>query len=407
MGSSDCDELDPTVFVGATEIPYDGVDQDCSGADLTDVDGDGVPYPEDCDDTNASVWPGVPESCNGIDDDCDERVDEEPWDGPALYRDADADGYGRDPVAACALESGLSPEGGDCDDVDAAVHPGADERCDEIDNNCDGRVDWMVAGVTHSTVQEAIEAACDEEPNVWVPSGRWRENLWLARAVSIEGAGAAETILDGSDCTRGEAACSVVEARGDFSISISQMTLTGGNAEFGGGLLAEASSIAVADCRIEHNTADYGGGAWFTGDALVVRSAVDSNTALSGYGGGVGVAGGGGGSFELSDSEVTANVSQFAGGGLSLGTYSEANLVSNNVFQANSASEAGGAIYIGNGTSVVLRDNEITGNGSGASPGGGGVACMDSVGRSRTFGGNIVSGNSPDDWWPSLAGCSE
>lgn len=40
--------------------------------------------------------------------------------------DADADGYGADI---------------DCDDASALVHPGADERCDGIDNNCDGQID--------------------------------------------------------------------------------------------------------------------------------------------------------------------------------------------------------------------------------------------------------------------------
>src|SRR5688500_9722998 len=37
----DCDNRDAGAFPGADEVPYDGIDQDCSGSDLTDVDSDG------------------------------------------------------------------------------------------------------------------------------------------------------------------------------------------------------------------------------------------------------------------------------------------------------------------------------------------------------------------------------
>ncbi len=49
--AGDCDAADAAINPGATETPYDGIDQDCSGADLTDADGDGVsPDDGDCDD---------------------------------------------------------------------------------------------------------------------------------------------------------------------------------------------------------------------------------------------------------------------------------------------------------------------------------------------------------------------
>ncbi len=58
--------------------------------------------------------------------------------------DSDNDGYG-DPasavVAATPPCSALCVLGADCDDDNAAIHPGAQEICDDLDNDCDGGVD--------------------------------------------------------------------------------------------------------------------------------------------------------------------------------------------------------------------------------------------------------------------------
>jgi hypothetical protein len=139
-GGNDCDDHDADVYPGAPEVPYDGIDQDCSGADLDDVDGDGVPYPEDCDDDDAAVHPGARDACyDGVDADCAGNDD----------FDCDGDGFR---VA--------SSEGGtDCDDSNPATHPGAEDTCyDGLDADCAGDDDF---DCDHDGYTEA-DCDCDD-----------------------------------------------------------------------------------------------------------------------------------------------------------------------------------------------------------------------------------------------------
>jgi len=58
----DCDDENPLINPDADEIPYNGVDEDCDGVDLTDVDEDGYDSwevgGEDCDDFDEMYNPG-------------------------------------------------------------------------------------------------------------------------------------------------------------------------------------------------------------------------------------------------------------------------------------------------------------------------------------------------------------
>jgi hypothetical protein len=80
IGELDCRDDDISISPTSPELPDDGVDQDCDGVDLFDVDGDGHPSleagGEDCDDTRAETHPGAAELCDGLDNDCDGKVDE-------------------------------------------------------------------------------------------------------------------------------------------------------------------------------------------------------------------------------------------------------------------------------------------------------------------------------------------
>ena len=109
----------------------------------TDEDADGFPLTVDCDDADAARFPGAEELCDGVDDDCDDNIDESGVDGPGFWRDADGDGHGDGAFSStgCVAPLGYVANDADCDDLDPLSGPGADERCDGEDNDCDGDID--------------------------------------------------------------------------------------------------------------------------------------------------------------------------------------------------------------------------------------------------------------------------
>jgi len=100
--------------------------------------------PSDCNDSRAEVFPGAPEVCDGLDNDCDGSIDEELAQG-VYHADLDGDGYGDDRTsfATCQVPGGTwTPDGGDCDDDDALISPASDEDCaNTLDDDCDQLAD--------------------------------------------------------------------------------------------------------------------------------------------------------------------------------------------------------------------------------------------------------------------------
>ena len=123
---------------------------DTGGLEVVDADGDGFFDGEDCDDADASVSPAATEVCDGIDNDCDGEIDEGVTD--TWYADADADSYG-DPTSseeACEPPEGAVANANDCDDTTASVNPTATERCNGVDDDCDGAIDEDVQSVWYA-----------------------------------------------------------------------------------------------------------------------------------------------------------------------------------------------------------------------------------------------------------------
>lgn len=163
--NTDCDDSNADVHPGATEA-CNNLDDNCDGqidegvqhTYYADNDGDGfgdintsipgcsapagyVSDHSDCNDFNASIHPGATETCNNIDDDCDGLIDQGV--GIIWYADADGDGFGSasGTTIACTQPAGYVSNANDCDDSNPAVHPGAQEICNGIDDDCDGLTD--------------------------------------------------------------------------------------------------------------------------------------------------------------------------------------------------------------------------------------------------------------------------
>ncbi|MDB4988701.1 MAG: hypothetical protein JWN04_3879, partial [Myxococcaceae bacterium] len=132
--AADCNDMDPNVHPRAVDVCGDAVDSDCDGTiEVLDCDADGYTTERgDCDDTDRTRHPGAFELCDGIDNDCNQIVD-------------DRFSVGK----ACAVGVGSCQNSGvlqcSADGMYAlcTVSPSmpTQEVCDGIDNDCDGAID--------------------------------------------------------------------------------------------------------------------------------------------------------------------------------------------------------------------------------------------------------------------------
>ena len=369
-----CNEQDDDCD-GLTDDADDSLDSSTQGTWYTDADGDlygadgaavsacsqpiqTATEQGDCDDGDNTVHPGVAEVCNDIDDDCNDQVDD---DDPGLdtatasawYVDADLDGYGADgeTVLACDQPADATAKGGDCDDEQATVHPGAEELCDELDNDCNAKTTEdgvvTVGGVNQASLAAAIEAA-GEADEILVCPGTYTGPFTTTRKASIRGVGGASVTTLTISRTG-----TILTAGGDLSVS--GLTFSRGAGTYTGGIDAFSAktplTITVDSCIFDGNSGAYGGAILAYNDSTLYAT----------------------------DTTFSSNRATASGGAV----YANNAVFTGATFTGNTA-VYGGAAMLDAGTMTIDRDSLFTGN----------SATLDATGVGGYGGAILVNGGS-------------
>jgi predicted outer membrane repeat protein len=244
-------------------------------------------------------------------------------------------------------------------------------------------------------LQAAVDAASDGDTIV-LKEGTYHENVVITKSVTLIGVGPGSTIISGDtgeEVIKGgviNITKPLFQSSG-HNVTLIGMTVTGGDAHYGGGIFNDEGSLTLSWISIEDNSASLSGGGIYSMGGTVI---MDGNTTVTGN---TAPASGGmvndGSTLTMnSGSAIAGNTAQIGGGlGNIQGTVimNDGSSITN-----NSATYDGGGIYSYFYSTITLNGGSITGNT--AETGTGGGIYTDSSSTVNLTGGT-VSDNSPDD----------
>jgi HYR domain-containing protein len=229
--------------------------------------------------------------------------------------------------------------------------PAATPCTNTVQNTGDNGPGSLRAALAAATNGETITFCPAVTGTIALTSGE----LILNKRVTILGPGANVLAINGSAASR------VFHINSNLVVTIAGLTLTNGLATVngrGGAIYNDHSSVTVSNCTLSGNAANYGGG--IANDGIIAGSAslkihgttLNGNTAVAG--GGVFSDGQlGGATVEIVNSTFSGNSASFAGGGvfgLGLRTGIASVSVLNSTFNSNSN---GGIVVDGQGTAAA------------------------------------------------------
>jgi len=194
--------------------------------------------------------------------------------------------------------------------------------------------------------------------------------LEITDSVTITGTGADLLSISGNDSSR---VFYLYNGSANLSIQLTGMTITGGNANIGGGIINFDEDLTIEDCVITGNTATgKGGGLWVDGfnmDLTIRRTTIAGNTSGS-DGGGMYIEDTGG-LLLIEDCLISGNQATDDGGGIYFYDPDREVVIRNTTISGNIAGDLGGGIYLydTDGGPFTIENSTISGNQ--ASTGGG------------------------------------
>jgi hypothetical protein len=149
-GGDDCDDSDASIHPGAEDEWYDGVDSDCAGDDDYDQDGDGF---------QTMVWND--EVAQGGGDCQDNNANMYPGAPDTWYDGVDSDCAGNDDFDQDqdGSRSLVHGRGSDCDDLDPSINVNGIEAINGVDDDCNGSADFPVPGWNSDRIIEGTNGS--------------------------------------------------------------------------------------------------------------------------------------------------------------------------------------------------------------------------------------------------------
>lgn len=266
-------------------------------------------------------------------------------------------------------------------------------------------------------IQGAVDAS-ESGDTINVAEGTYNENVKIDKSLNVLGAGATSTIVDGGQSGSVFNIFSNNAADQKVNVLLAGMTIQGGS-DSG---IKNSVMMRLKDSIISGNTANYGGGIFSNGEAILDNVSITGNDADNGGGifnaypssvilnegsisGNRAIYGGAisnNGNLSINGGSITGNIAQ-SGGAI----YNSGRVTINSGSIARNTADSGGAIYndglIGDlqevnedesdrpGT-VTMNGGSITGN---TAQNGGGIANY--YGGSLELNGGSISGNTAQD----------
>ncbi|HSK79756.1 MAG TPA: IPTL-CTERM sorting domain-containing protein [Thermoanaerobaculia bacterium] len=188
--------------------------------------------------------------------------------------------------------------------------------------------------------------------------------LAVTDSVDVQGPGAAALTVSANNASR---VFYLYNGSALLDVTISGLTVTGGSAGVGGGIVDFNENLVLDEVTITGNEASAdGGGLWVDGSIM---------------------------SLTIRNSNISGNTAGDGGGGIYVGNPGGPVLIRNTVISGNDAGGNGGGIYFyAPYTDTMIEGSTISGNTAGSQ--GGGIFFYDTDGGVHAIRGTTISGNS-------------